>query len=183
MRFIMNMGAKRVRAVAPWVIVAASWVAIVATSAPRWSVHSAQTPAAFTLRGGDARSFIVTLRPSSTVSAVQSARSLSAGLNVTATGAIAGTPRPAALDVAISTGAVSSRPRQRGVALLGTSLDCVATPACAASFRVTVRWPDAPPTQLATVTLALSAELSGRGESNAPAGASVAIDVVPDGAH
>jgi hypothetical protein len=164
------------------VIVAASWVAIVATSRVHWSVRSAQLTPAFTLRGGDARSFTVTIRPSSAISAAKSARSLSARLNVTATGAIAGTPRPAALDVAISAGAVSSRPSERGGALLATSLNCATTPACAASFRVTVRWPDAPPTQLANLTLALSAEVSGVDETAAPAGTSLAIDVVPDGA-
>jgi hypothetical protein len=164
------------------VIVGASWVAIVATSRAYWSVHNTQSTPAFSLRGGDTRSFTVTLRPSSAISAAKSASELSASLNVIAIGAIAGTPRPAALKVTISTAEASTRTHRSGINVLRTSLNCAATTPCAASFRVTVRWPDGPPTQVTTVTLALAGEVSGVDQFAAPAGTSVAIDVVPDGA-
>ncbi len=161
-------------------LVSLSWVAIVATSQPRWRVTASASAAPFVLVGQSAaaQSFRVTVRPSTAVMRATSGRWVTIRLNVAARGAIDGTPRPAALRVDVAEeGGNAGLQGMNGTATHTRSRDCASAHGCVPSYLVTVRWPDAPANARATVACAINAEVEATGDSNTPAGARVELTV------
>jgi hypothetical protein len=161
----------------PIAVVALSWAAIVATSQPRWSVTTNQTIAPFAMNAGETRTFRVVVRPSTRALATGQER-VSTSLQVTSRSTVVGSPRPATVAVSLAPDQPLGRLSNNGRSA-GHSSPCPQQAGCVRTYILTVQWPDAAPGASANAVIDLHAEVEGRGDSTAPAGASAQLEITP----
>ncbi|MFO0560959.1 MAG: hypothetical protein U0269_23270 [Polyangiales bacterium] len=167
-------------------LAALGWIALAATSQPRWHVRANAGGPAFTLVGAapgapaPSQRFRLVIRPSPSLRAAHANRA-NASVTLSARGIIAGTPRPAALRLELSApGGPAAESASNATVFLSRAFACAqSAPECTPPFVATVRWPDAPAGASASVLWSVDAEVSGLG-SDAPAGAQIAVDIQPE---